>query len=82
MMHCIFISFVFLFGGEKTVIHSAEFQTVIATYVQETLKPKYADAFVEYRSLPEAITLPHGNYSLRVAVAGGTPQKGYMGIPV
>ena len=82
MMYSLIISFVFLFIGEKTVIHSAEFQTVVATYVQETLKPKYADAFVEYRSLPEAVTLPQGNYTLRVAVAGGTPQKGYMGIPV
>ncbi len=69
-------------SGDKTVIESEQFKSVVSSYVEKYLRSNYADVLVEYRSVPKSLNLPHDDYSVQVSPAFGIPQKGFAGIPV
>lgn len=71
-----------LIGGDRTVLTSEDFQRVIDRYVNENLRMEGIETEVSFRSLPNELILPKGEYSLRVAQNQPMMKKGYSGIPV
>ncbi len=71
-----------LIGGDRTVLTSEDFQRVIDRYLNENLRMEGIETEVSFRSLPNELILPKGEYSLRVAQNQPMMKKGYSGIPV
>lgn len=71
-----------LFSGDRTVLRSEDFQQVIDQYLKENLRTEGVETEVSFRSLPNELVLPKGEYSIRVAQNQPLVKKGYSGIPV
>ncbi len=71
-----------MLSGDPTVLRTADFQQVIDRYLNENLRTEGVETEVSFRSLPNELTLPNGEYSVRVAQNQPLVKKGYSGIPV
>ncbi|MFZ4619142.1 MAG: flagellar basal body P-ring formation chaperone FlgA [Bacteroidota bacterium] len=71
-----------LLGGDRSVLKSSDFQQVIDQYLKENLHTEGVETEYSFRSLPNEIVLPKGEYSIRVAQTQPLVKKGYSGIPV
>ncbi len=71
-----------LIGGEKSVVKPTDFQQLIDQYLKENLHTDGVETEYSFRSLPNEIILPKGEYSIRVAQTQPLLKKGYSGIPV
>ncbi len=76
------IGYFFLLGGEKSTISRNEIQQVIANYIIENLDTAMNEIAIEFRSVPESVTIEKSEYSLSVSSSVVVPNKGYVGIPI
>lgn len=71
-----------LLGGDRTVLTPADFRQTIDRYLKENLRTEGVETEYSFRSLPNEISLPKGEYSLRVPQSQPLTKKGHSGIPV
>ena len=76
------IAILLLLGGERTVVTTDEFRGAIDRYLRAHPAADGVERETEYKSLPKDLTLPKGEYELRVSLSQPLAAKGHCGIPV